>query len=300
MLKKLKSYDVVVDIFNMGLLNNAFIILLLITAASCGKKANKLASQESAVERKDLNPLDNLSNSIVMFQDQISGKCFRLKNSQAFNGNIIELKNCVETDKAQQFYLTEGPDGSYKFSSAINRNFCLDNSNNSDLHLVVWTCHSDTYKDVRNQKVFVDEVSDKREITISFSNGIYTRIDGDNIGQTLDENSATVWKVLLQDIDKNIQEPKNRPAKNPRFNVINQMATNISIMCDETLLELSPNQTASCDDIVSVPQWKWNGKGNRFDNESFSTGLKQWCFDNMQMRIISYLRIKTKCLGRHL
>ena len=97
-------------------------------------------------------------------------------------------------------------------------------------------------------------------------------------------------------------EPKpeeETPPRDPRFLVVNHMATDISIMCDTTPITLSPNQTASCYDNVSVPQWKWHGRGTRFDDNSFSEGLKNWCFDKMQMRIVSYLRIRTRCLGRH-
>ncbi len=160
---------------------------------------------------KDFNSPNDLFNSTVMLEDQTSNKCFRLKNGSAFNGNIIELNNCDQTDAAQQFYLTERSDGSYKATSMVNKRFCIDKPNRRDADLIVWSCHRDGHPHVRNQKVFIDKISGKTEVTISFGkNSItYARVDGNNINQTLNENDATVWKVLLQDVDEPISEEES-------------------------------------------------------------------------------------------
>ena len=62
-----------------------------------------------------------------MLKDKTSGKCFQLKNSEAFKGNTLELGDCDQTNTSQQFHLTERLDGSYKCASMTDKQFCIDN-----------------------------------------------------------------------------------------------------------------------------------------------------------------------------
>ena len=152
---------------------------------------------------------NDLSTLIVILRDKTSGKCLQLKNGKAFNGNIVKLDNCDKANTAQRFYLNERSDGSYKFSSMVDRKFCINNNNNeikkNEGSLIVWRCLSDNHKDVHGQKIFINKFfinqDFRAELTISFETNIvsFVRVDGNNVNQTLDENDATVWKVSFVD-----------------------------------------------------------------------------------------------------
>ena len=174
------------------------------------------------IQAQDFTPQDNLSeddlpDSIVMLKDKTSDKCFQLKNGNASKGNTLELGNCDQTNTGQQFHLTERLDGSYKFSSMVNRLFCIDNYRyKEDIGLIIRNCRSDNHKKLRTQKIFIEikNVLDKAEITLSFKRSsriTYVYVDGNDVKQTLDANNATAWKVLLQSTNKVPETPEPKP-----------------------------------------------------------------------------------------
>ena len=195
-------------------MNLVMIIVIVLTAANCGRQKNRSIRHQTFAMAKNFNALEDLSDSIAMLQDRTSGKCFRLKNAEAVNGNTLEPSVCSQTDTAQQFHLTERTDGSYKFASMVDKQFCVDNKNQfrEGVDLIVWRCHPDNQSSVGGQKVFVNKTSGKAEMTISFEKDktAYARIDGNKIKQTLNENDATVWKVSLQ--DATLAAPKDSEA----------------------------------------------------------------------------------------
>ena len=151
-----------------------------------------------------------MTTGIITLQDTASGQCLQLRNGKAINSNIIELGDCDLTNKGQQFYLTDfwkGSKGEYRFASMIDKQFCIDNGNRPEEgdDVIIWTCQNlhQNQNVIVDKKTVVDEILDLEEIRIQLSfktnrkTFIYT--DGNNIKQTLDEQSATAWKVLLHD-----------------------------------------------------------------------------------------------------
>ena len=194
-----------------SIMKTQMIIPLLAFLLGCGQKnfkntSGSLENQENrldnvfgsgaSLEGHKLDKLGKFASPIVTFQDKNSEMCFSTQ------GNSVELDDCNSMDMRQQFYASKRPDGSYKVATVFkDKMFCLDGK---DGDILLKRCHSYGHPDIDDQKVIIDKVSDKEEITIAFKSTTETNYvyrDENTLSQTSQQSmKAVVWKLSLETI----------------------------------------------------------------------------------------------------
>ena len=245
--------------------------------------ANNAIAWKVLIKGQDFGvSLDNLDDAVVMIKDVTGRQCFRVNNGNAFSGNTIELNNCNDTDVAQQFHITKRSGGTYKVVSMLNKQLCIDAASNSDI-LFLWICHYDNHGDINNQKVWIGPIGGiSSGMTMSFKNNggptpAYIHVDGNDLRQTTLPPSSVnqlLWYFSLTV---------------PRFILINEMKTNISIVCDKKQITLASNQTGRCYDSVRIPAWNLHKQGHTLDEV-----LELWCATLNPSMIVGSIETKIR------